>query len=65
MGREAANNQRQKNGVKSLLDRLCLVCPLPDCFHKSSGCLHRQENRPRGEERLSSPEQREKRFGYE
>ena len=66
MGRKASNNQsRKKNGVMSALDRLCLVCPMPDCFHKSSGCLHRQENRPRGDELLTALDQREKRFGQE
>lgn len=38
----------------SVLDRLCLVCPLPDCFPIRSGCLHRSENRTRGVELIKN-----------
>ncbi|MEC4683038.1 MAG: hypothetical protein VST70_05090 [Nitrospirota bacterium] len=47
------------------IPRLCLVCPLSDCFQKSKGCLQRAENRSRGKSLLDTLEQREKRFGYE
>jgi hypothetical protein len=49
MAREERKPQNQsKNVAISFLNRLCLVCPLSDCFHKSSGCLHRSENRNKG-----------------
>ncbi len=49
----------------SELERVCLVCPLSDCFQKSKGCLQRTENRSRGMSLLAVQEQREKRFGYQ
>lgn len=34
--------------------RLCLVCPLSDCFYKRKGCLQIPENRSRGHELLKT-----------
>jgi hypothetical protein len=45
---ETTPQSRKKNGSLTALDRLGLVCPLPDCFQKSKGCLHRSENRDQG-----------------
>ena len=57
--------RKPKNGRDPALDRLCLVCPLSDCFQKSKGCLQREENRARGKSLLYDQKQREKRFGYQ
>ncbi len=43
---------QRRNGTPTALDRLCLVCPLPDCFQKSKGCLQKPDNRIRGFELL-------------
>lgn len=55
----------RKNGRDPALDRVCLVCPLSDCFQKSKGCLQMAENRSLGMSLLAVQEQREKRFGNE
>ena len=58
---------RKQNDLSRPLSpgHLCLVCPLSDCFDKSSGCLHRPENKTRGMDLLEGRENREKRFGHE
>ena len=58
--KETKLQNRKKNGSLTVLDRLCLLCPLPDCFHKSKECLHRSENRDQGIEliKIGGPDER-------
>lgn len=65
METETTHQSRKRNDSRTVLNQLCLVCPLSDCFQKSKGCLQRAENRARGMSLLAVQEQQEKRFGNE
>ena len=65
MQNEKKPQDRRRAAGMTVLNQLCLVCPLSDCFQKSKGCLQRAENRARGMSLLAVQEQREKRFGYQ
>ena len=51
---------RKKDTSLSGLDRVCLVCPLSDCFSHHSSCLQKPENIDLGTNLLRDMDRREK-----